>query len=377
MIITNYSFKETISHDGRQSFWEIKDLQFDKLNLIVGKNASGKTKTIDSLKHLSEILSGRINGLINFNEWKIELTSDEDKFNYKLKIRDGIIEYEELIHNNETKIKREKSGIGEIFYAAENKNVKFQVAENIIAALLKRDSIQHPYLDKIFEWANNLSVILFASDLSKREVVVTTDSSKNLGKTILGAFPINKDDKKRFSSQIIADLAEVGYEIELIDNKAKPIGKNITINLPMSGEVICLGVKEKYLDLITDQYSMSNGMYRTIFLVIYINYLIHNNKSGTILIDDIGEGLDFGRCSALIKLLTNKITNKPIQLIMSSNDQFVMNSVPLEAIIYLKREQGKIQFYNIHNANEPFEKFEFTGLSNFDFFATDFAGSYK
>jgi hypothetical protein len=49
----------------------------------------------------------------------------------------------------------------------------------------------------------------------------------------------------------------------------------------------------------------------------------------TILIDDIGEGLDFDRSSRLIKLLIEIAEkNENIRLIMSTNDRFVMNAVP-------------------------------------------------
>ncbi len=57
---------------------------------------------------------------------------------------------------------------------------------------------------------------------------------------------------------------------------------------------------------------------------------------------------------------------------MSTNDRFVMNHVPLTEWSVLRRSGNRVVVHNHENSPEAFERFEFTGLSNFDFFATDF-----
>ena len=57
---------------------------------------------------------------------------------------------------------------------------------------------------------------------------------------------------------------------------------------------------------------------------------------------------------------------------MATNDRFVMNNVPLECWTVLQREGQKCAVYNYNNSKDFFEEFKFTGLNNFDFFATDF-----
>ena len=52
-----------------------------------------------------------------------------------------------------------------------------------------------------------------------------------------------------------------------------------------------------------------------------------------------------------------------------------MNAVPLEDWAVLHRKGGICKVYNYNNSREAFEEFKFTGLSNFDFFATNFLGS--
>jgi len=91
-----------------------------------------------------------------------------------------------------------------------------------------------------------------------------------------------------------------------------------------------------------------------------------------VLIDDIGEGLDFDRSCKLIKVLIKKAEESRVQLIMATNDRFVMNVVPLQYWSVLQRHGGGSKVLNYDNARARFDEFKFTGMNNFDFFATDF-----
>lgn len=62
---------------------------------------------------------------------------------------------------------------------------------------------------------------------------------------------------------------------------------------------------------------------------------------------------------------------------MATNDRFVMNNVPLEMWTVLQRKGSRCQVFNFNNSKEKFENFRFTGLNNFDFFATDYLTENK
>ncbi len=98
-------------------------------------------------------------------------------------------------------------------------------------------------------------------------------------------------------------------------------------------------------------------------------------KPTCILIDDIGEGLDFDRSCRLIDLLREKAKASGVQLVLSTNDRFVMNRVPLEEWSVLQRQASTVRVLNYDNSRELFEEFKFTGLSNFSFLEMDFASS--
>ena len=95
-------------------------------------------------------------------------------------------------------------------------------------------------------------------------------------------------------------------------------------------EVLAVGVRERGVNGVIDQREMSQGMFRALSILIQVNYSQLAHRANCILIDDIGEGLDFDRSARLIELLRDKAKESSFQLIMSTNDQFVMNHVPLE-----------------------------------------------
>ena len=103
-----------------------------------------------------------------------------------------------------------------------------------------------------------------------------------------------------------------------------------------------------------------------------MNYSILAKTSNCLLIDDIGEGLDFERSSIHISLLRQKASNSDVQLIMATNDRFVMNSVPLESWSVLRRDGNHVRVNNYQNSAKLFDRFKKTGLANFDLLTTDF-----
>jgi hypothetical protein len=118
-------------------------------------------------------------------------------------------------------------------------------------------------------------------------------------------------------------------------------------------------------------------MFRALSLVIQLNYSEMTSQGWCVLVDDIGEGLDFERSCALIDLLMAKAKASSLQLIMATNDRFVMNRVPLEYWSILQRHGSQCKVFNYSNARARFDEFRFTGLSNFDFFAVDFLGEER
>ena len=103
-------------------------------------------------------------------------------------------------------------------------------------------------------------------------------------------------------------------------------------------------------------------------LLIHVNFAQFKGATSSVLIDDIGEGLDFDRSCRLIELLREKSKTYNFQLVMATNDKFVMNHVPLDEWTVLQRTSNVVHVRNYENSRVAFDDIRFTGLSNFSFF---------
>jgi hypothetical protein len=250
-----------------------------------------------------------------------------------------------------------------------------------LLVVLRRDAIQHPYLEKIYAWANGLRFYEFGSTLGKDTFFVVNDL-KNLivdprdMYSVIGLFIKGEQEfPQDFNKSIIESMGKIGYELNKIgittNTNSTPL---VPFAAGTNGLVLFAHEEDSKADILQSQ--ISQGMFRALSLIIQITYNMLKNLSTTILIDDIGEGLDFDRSSRLIKLLIEIAENNDnIQLIMSTNDRYVMNKVPFKYWQVIQRKGGECQVFNYRNSKEIFDEFKYTGLNNFDFLATDFINS--
>ena len=134
---------------------------------------------------------------------------------------------------------------------------------------------------------------------------------------MLGAiFRKGKGLNAKFPQLVKQDMKSLGYDVEYIDIMS-PVSTRVELHPALSGTPQALAVKEKGLDAPTDQIDMSEGMFRALWLITHINYMVQAGQPGTIAIDDVGEGLDFERACALMKLLLKKSAKHHIQILMS------------------------------------------------------------
>jgi hypothetical protein len=198
---------------------------------------------------------------------------------------------------------------------------------------------------------------------------------------VVGIFVKGKEDYgDEFVKSLMDDMKELGYPILEIhagtpDNVAIML-KSGPQPFTLPGQVMAIGVKEEGIDGFVYQPSMSSGMFRALSVLTQVNYSQFSNRAHCVIIDDIGEGLDFDRSAQLIDLLRRKAKASNFQLIMATNDKFVMNHVPLDEWSILQRQGSRVLIRNIHNSKAVFEDFKFVGMSNFAFFEMDFVNSH-
>jgi hypothetical protein len=369
---------EYAQYEETPKLWKLDGCTFGNINLIVGKNATGKSRTLSIIYALADLLSGERK--LNFisGNYNVEFDNKGHKVDFILHYENTSIIKEELNIDSKNMLKRGKDGIGTLAYFKERRQLEFQTPPNELATVARRDIIQHPFLVDLYEWGRYVRHYLFGTPLGKEQFVLMTDKEKPERK-LLNPKNTNlvtsmflegrREYSRKFSGAIKKDMNAIGYSLEDIGTH---VPESIIIETNLPSEPVGLYVKEDDLGCITDQIDMSQGMFRALSLITQIHYSLFTGIPSCILIDDIGEGLDFERSSALVKLLIERAKNSSIQLIMATNDRFIMNSVPLEYWLVIQRVGGISKVYNQRNSPQLFKDFKLTGLNNFDFFSSEY-----
>lgn len=370
MKLKSLKFSESITKSWNVEFQKLHP----NINLIVGRNSSGKTRVINIINSLANLMCTIKKPLYDSGKWNIIFEDEGTTNEYHLEIDDKKVVSEQYVMNGDTVLKREKTGKGEILaQEAKLKNMAFQVAPDHIASFYKRDAIQHPFLEKLYNWGYYLRTYSFGSDLGRSNVTILNEESSVNPKNQNDAVSILKFGKQKFGdsfiSAIIEDMKSIDFFIDKIE--LAPFDR-LLINF-IDGTPMVISIKEKGIEKSISQADISQGMFRVLSLLIHLHYFLFSKMSGNILIDDIGEGLDYHRSTRLIKLIMNKSQkHSNIQFIMTTNNEKIMNIVPLKYWCIIERKGEDVKVYNKENSPAVFEEFEFTGLNNADFYTSDF-----
>lgn len=363
-------------------YWELKDCDFVSVNLVVGVNTTGKTRFLNVVNGFCKILSAKLTAPLQSGTYDFDVELDNDIYNVKIEFANGTVIAEELSVNQVVRLSRDKNGNGKIYYAKENTTIDFQVPPNVIAIQQRRDTLQHPFIVKLAQWADTCEFFAFSTAFGNTSLLSlgalqspenTIDPrGKNLVKSYIQGF---EKYKSPLDKAIIRDMKSLGYN--LVDIQAEDIRSlhpEIALGEPVLG--ICVterqtGSKKSGRDLKLSQLQMSQGMYRALSLVVHLNISSMSGKPSLFLIDDIGEGLDYERSSSIIDLLIRHSEKSVHQVIMTSNDRFVMNRVPLQYWSIFSRKVGVVSAFTSRSHPKDFKDFEYMGLSNFDFFKSN------
>jgi AAA15 family ATPase/GTPase len=385
MYIKSISFvKKPTNGEG----WKIDKCVFNKINLITGQNSSGKTRLLRSIQTLVSILSDtnkKAHPAFDFY-WNISLEDAIEKrvYDYSLEISKGNVVFEQLYIDNKEYFSRDENGKGQILYeSAKDLKLDFEIENQSIALVKKRDKTQHPSLEKIFEWIDNVYLYRFGAPLGRNvymspklnidEDKILQELDKKDDAVVLKYEKAFKEFGVVFRDEVISDFNSIGYNIcEINTTKLNKIVEKLPDDI-LSSIPSVLYIKENGIEDKILQEDISQGMFRVLSLIIQIKYLKYTSTADvTILIDDIGEGLDYERATKVIQYIIKnaKRFENRIQLVMTTNDRFTMNQIPLDYwIIINKNSNGEIQFYTKEKNRECFEDFEDIGLNNFDFFS--------
>lgn len=363
---------------GTEREWRLEGATFDKVNLIVGKNASGKSRLLNIIHGLARIVTGDIPKVFDDGNYEVKFSTDTHQYVYVVSFRQRTVNKEVLVRGGETLLERGPNGVGTIWAEKLGQRMDFEAPNDQLASRLRRDSIQHSFLEDLHAWAFALRFYQFGTPLGRENLLIVSDAvlydlidpeirdANQVLKLYIKAFKEFGDD---FDKAVLSDLHALGYDC--IDVGVEPVDSAI-LSLGQTPPMVWLYVRERDVNAKIPQTHISQGMFRALSLVIHLNDCLFRRVPRTILIDDIGEGLDFSRSQSFVSLLIERALANGLQLIMTTNDRFVMNGVPLQYWGVLSRNAGNVRIYTAQNSPQVFAEFEELGLNNFDFFASRF-----
>ncbi len=372
MYLRKFSFRENA---GEKIEWLIDNVSLGETNLVVGKNSSGKTRTLNALCDLVNMLRGKGTSASGPVSYELLFSNSGHFMKYELAYDLDTIDMERLYVGEELVMERGSGGTGIVKYEATPGAIflKFEIPHDQLASYAKRDRLQHPFIEVIHAWAISLRRFNFSGDLGKtRYALKSAFESKEIDWTdtsssLVPAITVAVKEYQQFRELVLKEMQKIGYDLEdfgVIHFSERFNGS--------SQDRYAVYTTEKGLEKQVTQRDMSQGMFRAFSVLVQVNYYILGGHKGLVIIDDIGEGLDFSRAKQLVQVLIERALESGIQLIMSTNDSFIMNAVNIEHWAVIMREGNKISLYNYENSKEIFEEFKFTGLNNFDFLASEF-----
>ncbi|MES3092739.1 AAA family ATPase [Sphingomonas aerolata] len=358
--------------------WAVNSLTLDGVNLVVGPNASGKTRLINTIAALGTMIARTPVLQWKSGNWECSFGDGQNTIDLEISVVNSSVSHERIIYNGEERLVRHADGNGKIWFDQVGAMVNFRSTDTIVATVAKRDSLQHPFLEPLFKWAERVRHFQFSTDLGRQTIFLINPQGDSAAsdvdaeaKAVLDPNAVVEQYNHGYSKllapfddAILADLKQIGYDCTSIHAVHADEIPFIGGNLP-----IMLQVQERDLAMPTKQFQMSNGMFRALAIIIHANFAVMSGLDATILIDDIGEGLDYARSSSLIDMLIKKCEGSSVQLLMTSNDRFVMNEVDLKYWHVLNRVGHSVNVLDHSNSKDAFDNFKYLGLSNFDFFS--------
>ncbi|HEY8100405.1 MAG TPA: AAA family ATPase [Burkholderiaceae bacterium] len=371
--------------------WVLDELTLIDINFIVGKNAVGKSRILKIIAGISMLIKGELlPTLILSGHYKLVFkdeprdpkikTRGKQDIIFELEIHDKKVKKELLFVGDAIKLDRKDGGRTSIYF----ENIKdgiggaidIEIPVSSLAISARRDPKQHPYFEELHEWASTLWYFEFSNQPQATATVFEKGAKPDASNfaeyknNIHVQFKFAKDKYGHdLTRAVVNDMRKVGYEIEEVGlmpltGIATPINFS---EVPQNLYVIESGIEKKL-----PQREISSGMYRALTTLIQLHIIRLGKKRGCLLIDDLGEGLDFDRAAKLILIVIAAAEKGFLQLILASNDRFVMNKVPLEYWSVIQRDKGMVKVFNPRNSPDAFSEFEEFGFNNFEFFSKGF-----
>lgn len=339
MILSNFIYQ--------QAGWSLDGLSLNHLNLVVGMNAVGKTRTVAAMGRVVRFIKGEVDASAEDFGCTL-LLENGGQLEYSFEVSGGNIQAEILRKDGVSLIRREQ-------FSAQMYGETISPPSNKLVIQIRRDTMLYPEIEEIIQWVEHTSVFIFSNiTTSPNSLSPYAISTEPLLPVMYGKISVAQRDL------MLSFMRDMGYLIDRIDEYERDNGSKM------------LRIFETGIDIPLTPFDLSNGMFRVFCVLLYMIYSSTLADARCLIIDDMGEGLDYMRSTKLGRIMFKYCKENNVQLIVTSNDSFLMDTIDLEYWNILQRSGKRVQSLNCQTHPVLFEKFARTGLNNFDLLSSNF-----
>lgn len=348
-----------------RSGWVLNDLVLQDLNLIVGKNASGKSRTLDALNALARAILQFDSRSIQDASWYIEFEGENSlSLSYSLHYINSEVVEERIVYNSKEVMVRSQNDT-KIWSFNKSAFEFINPPDDKLVLHVRRDTVEYPFLEELVNWAECSFGLQFGKISPKW--INEKGYKIDLLSPMVSVTEMFNDLSDSAKNNILGHFRNMGYNLSHISTREIKIYDGIEFMV----------IEEDGVEGEVFEYAISQGMLRSLYLLVFIEHLIcKGEKPQLVAIDDFGEGLDYSRVTKLGKILFEVCEQNGIQLIVTSNDSFLMDVIDIKYWSVLLREGSEVKAITKNKYPQLFDDFKFTGLSNFDFFSSDYIEKY-
>jgi hypothetical protein len=218
--------------------------------------------------------------------------------------------------------------------------------------------LSYPYLEEIIGGMKNFYFL----DFEETRAILT------------GGIP-----KERLPIRILPSLTPAVFEKMVSEDKKKEIIDDInSLDFPIRNmfvrpvivegqRVPMLYFEEKGVRGTYNFPEASSGMVKVIFLIVFLHLI---EEGSCILIDNAGDGLDYKRSINILPIVEKMAGNR--QIVISTNNEILLNQIDMRSWNILYRDGSTVRAYNYENSKEQLTRFAETGLSNYEYFQSEY-----
>lgn len=161
MRLLRYSYKLS-DHPGADD-WRMDDIRLQSFNLIIGKNAVGKSRTLSVPSAFASMIN-QSSSVYNRENWELTfITDDNQRIDYNIiTIPFKRVVKEKILVDGKPVLERDGNVTKLYSYTKQNAD-EIHPPDNKLVLHVRKDKREYPFLEHIVEWAEKTHTFKFAS----------------------------------------------------------------------------------------------------------------------------------------------------------------------------------------------------------------------